>query len=152
MNRLWGEGAKGAVLACILEPGNIQRLKERKPIEINLNEGPWEGGLPPKVTLVIAYSETPIADQKSFEKWMTPDKIEDRRTPVMESKRPHCPECKSTVEQLGCWRSDTSPIWLVFCAMCGCIFGATEPIPGLERKHDRTGAQQGSKQEAKTGS
>lgn len=132
--KLWGQGTKGAVLACILEPGNIYQLTNHKPIEIDLNEGPWKDGLPPKVQIVIAYSETPVGDRKEFTKWVGEEHVEDRRKPVSEKKIPHCPECRSTVEQLGVWRSDQAPLWLAFCAMCGCIFGVSRPIEGLEKK------------------
>lgn len=135
MNKLWGQGTKGAVLACILEPGNIELLtKQRKPIEIDLNAGPWKSGLPPKVQVIIAYSETPVADRKEFTKLLGEEHVIDQRTPVSEKKRPHCPECKSTIEQLGVWRSDESPLWLTFCYVCGCVFGVSRPIEGLEKK------------------
>ena len=133
MNKLYGEGPKGKVLVCILEPGNLQKLKQNQPIEINLNDGPWKNGLPPKIEVVIAYSETPVADMRKFVRDFPAMAVDDRRTVVSESKRPHCPECKSTVEQLGVWRSDESPLWLAFCATCGCIFGVSRPIEGLER-------------------
>ena len=134
MNKLWGQGTKGAVLACILEPGNIHKLQQKHPIEIDLNDGPWRDGLPPKVQVIIAYSETPVADAKEFSKLHPGMQVEDRRTAVIEKKVPHCPECKSTIEQLGVWRSDEAPLWLAFCAMCGCVFGVSRPIEGLERK------------------
>lgn len=131
MNKLYGDGVKGAWLTCILEPGNFERLQHHEPIEFELNDGPWKNGLPPKITIVIAYSETPIRDARELAK-LVPT-VEDRRTPVSESKRPHCQECKSTIEQLGVWRSDQSPMWLVFCPVCGCVFGTTPPIM-LEQK------------------
>lgn len=133
MNKLYGRGPKGSVLACVLEPGNIDRLKKNEPIEIDLNDGPWKQGLPPKIRVIIAYSETPIADAKHFQEHYSiePENVDDRRTPVSETKRPHCPECKSTVEQLGVWRSAEAPLWLAFCYVCGCIFGVSRPIEGL---------------------
>lgn len=134
MNKLFGEGPGGHVLACILEPGNIHKLKNNEPIEIDLNEGPWKRGLPAKVKVVIAYSETPVADAKHFLQDFPGMSIDDRRTPVSESKRPHCPECRSTVEQLGVWRSPEAPLWLAFCATCGCIFGPCKPIEELRKK------------------
>jgi hypothetical protein len=136
MNKLYLSNNEGAVLALILEPGNIHKLTtERKPIEIKLHEGPWKQGIPPKVTLTVFFSETPIADAREIRK-LLPDavKVEDERTPVMQSKKPHCPECRSIIEQLGVWRSEESPIWLTFCAMCGCVLGATEPIDSLRKK------------------
>jgi hypothetical protein len=135
MNKLYLSNNEGAVLALILEPGNIHKLTtERKPIEIKLHEGPWKQGIPPKVTLDIFYSETPIADAREIRK-LLPEavKVQDERTPVMQTKRPHCPDCKSTIEQLGVWRSQQTPIWLVFCAMCGRTLGVIPPVAGLEK-------------------
>lgn len=134
MNKLYGQGPEGAVLALFLEPGNIHQLKEGNPIEIDLTDGPWKTGLPPKIHVVIAYSETPINDAKHFAQLGTDMKIDDRRTAVSKGKRPHCAECKSTIEQLGVWRSDEAPLWLSFCVVCGCVFGVTRPVEGLERK------------------
>jgi hypothetical protein len=137
MNKLYLSTNEGAVLALILEPGNIHKLTtERAPIEIKLHEGPWKNGIPPKVTLNVFYSETPIADAKEIRKLLAKDggevKFEDTRTPVMETKRPHCPNCHSTIEQLGVWRGD-APVWLVFCVMCGSTLGAIPPVAGLEK-------------------
>lgn len=135
MNKLWGHGKKGAILACILEPANIHLLtKERKPILINLNDGPWKDGIPPKVQVILDYSETPIADTSYFAEHHPEMQVDDQRTPVSAKKRPHCPECKSTIEELGVWRSDESPLWLTFCYTCGCVFGVSRPIQGLEKK------------------
>jgi hypothetical protein len=137
MNKLYGEDEHSKFLLCILEPGNIHRLTtERQPIEINLNDkdGPWAKGLPAKVTIHIAYSETPVSDASELRKLMPDLKIKDRRAAVVAAKRPHCPECKSTVEELGVWRSEESPLWIVFCASCGAVFGTTPPVAGLEKK------------------
>lgn len=134
MNKLYGSGTKGSVLACILEPGNIHLLtKERKPIEIDLNDGPWKNGLPPKIQVILAYSETPKQDATYFGTTLNPASVEDRRTPVSEKKRPHCAECKSTIEQLAVWRSEQSPLWLTFCSVCGCVFGVSQPV-NIEEK------------------
>lgn len=135
MNRLWGDGEHGPWMTCILEPGNMYRLTNHQPIEIKLADGAWKDGIPQNATLVIAYSETPIADQKKLEQLVGgPQNVEDRRTAVSEKKRPHCPECKSTIEQLGVWRSAESPLWLTFCYVCGCVFGVSKPIQELGRK------------------
>lgn len=133
MNKLYGHGPNGAVLALFLEPGNLHRLKEGQPIEIDLTDGPWRAGLPPKIHVVIAYSETPTADAKEFAKRRPDMQIDDRREAVIKGKRPHCAECKSTIEQLGVWRSDEAPLWLSFCVVCGCVFGVTPPIDELKR-------------------
>lgn len=135
MNRIFADGAQGKLMLCILEPGNIHKLlEERKPIEINLNEPPYERGLPAKLTLVLAYSETPIADSHKIQEKLAPGaRILDARTPKLETSRPHCPECRSTIEQLGVWRSDKSPVWIAFCVMCGCAFGSMPPIDSLRK-------------------
>lgn len=133
MNKFWGGGVDGNVVVCVLEPGNIHKLTNGEPIDINLNDGPWKRGLPAKVHVVIGYSETPVTDAKTFRRLNPTVPFEDQRTPVSEAKRPHCPECKSSIEQLGVWRSDESPLWLTFCPMCGCVFGVSRPIEGLER-------------------
>lgn len=135
MNKFYGEGKDGKVLVCVLEPGNIHKLtEERKPIEFSLNEGPYKSGLPAKMSIAIMYSETPVHDAEEFKKLLSTDSVfVDSRTPKLKTARPHCPECHSTIEQLGVWRSEESPIWLIFCVMCGCNLGATPPVPGLER-------------------
>jgi hypothetical protein len=135
MNRLYGEGPEGKLLLCVIDAGNVHRLvKENKPLEINLNDGPWEKGLPAKLTVTIAYSETPIADAEAFRKLFSIGKVEDRRSPVAQSKRPHCPQCMSVIEELGVWRSEQAPVWLVFCTNCGCTLGPIPPIAGLQGK------------------
>lgn len=133
MNKLYLSNRDGALLTLVLEPGNIHKLTtERQPIELKLHEGPWKGGIPPKVTLAILYSETPIRDAREIRELLTKEgnevKFEDERTPVMKTKTPHCPNCKSSIEQLGVWRSKESPIWLVFCVMCGNTLGVTPPV------------------------
>jgi hypothetical protein len=123
MNRVYGEGKNGKVVICVLEPGNIHKLvEERKPIEFSLNDGPWKHGLPAKVSIAIAYSETPIADSKQIREMMPDAHFTDTRTPTSKSKLPHCPECRSTIEQLGVFKNE-SAIALVMCAVCGCVFG-----------------------------
>jgi hypothetical protein len=136
MNKLYGSGANGNVLVCILEPGNVHKMiAERQPVEIDLNEGPWKGGLPAKVRVVVAYSESPIRDAKEFRELVgDPALVEDKRSPVMESKYPHCPQCFSKIEQLGIWRSEQAPVWIVFCAHCGRTLGVHEPIESLRKK------------------
>lgn len=137
MNKLWGSGSGGNVLACILEPGNIERLKKHEPIEIDLNDAdsPYKGGLPAKLKIVIAYSETPVADSREFAKLVKdPAMAVDRRTAVSEKKLPHCPECKSTIEQLGVGREKESILWTVFCPQCGCVLAIVPPIEELKRR------------------
>lgn len=131
MNKIFTEDLDGKVLICVLEPGNIHKLvDERLPIRIALNEGPFEKGLPAKLTVLIHYSETPVADARELAQHSK--SFEDQRAPKVKTTRPHCPECKSSVEQLGVWRND-SPVWLAFCVMCGCVFGSMPPVPGMEK-------------------
>jgi hypothetical protein len=134
VNKLWADGKNGKLIICVLEPGNIDLLMKARPIEINLNDGPYARGLPAKLSLVICYSETPIADAREFEKWLAPEGVKiDERTPVIKTKTPHCPECRSSIEQLGVWRSD-APVWLIFCVMCGCVLGSMPRSEALEKK------------------
>jgi hypothetical protein len=135
MNKLYGDGPNGKVMLCILEPGNINRLtKLNQPITIDLNAGPWKHGLPAKLQVVISYSDTPVADARQISKLIGIDNVQDERAPITEKIQPHCYECKSTIEQLGVWRSDTSPLWITFCAVCGCVFGVSKPIEELKKE------------------
>jgi hypothetical protein len=134
MNKLISDGPYGKNLLCILEPSNISRLREGKPITFSLNSPDlFPAGLPAKLSIEIAYSETPIADARDIAKTLKPGAVfTDRRTPKLETSRPHCPECSSTIEQLGVWRSD-SPVWLVFCTQCGCTLGTMPPVASMEK-------------------
>lgn len=125
MNRLYTEDEKGGRLICVLEPGNIHKLVDlHMPIDFSLNEGPYEKALPAKLSLTIAYSETPIGDSREFAKTLAPGGAAvDKRTRVVNEMRPHCPQCRSTIEQLGIARND-GPVWIAFCPMCGCTLGA----------------------------
>jgi len=138
MNRFYGEGKDGKVMLCVLEPGNLKRITEHDPIEIDLNDpdGPWKNGLPAKLKVVMIYSETPIADAEAVMKelQLKPEHVSDRRTPVIKTKRPHCVSCNSVIEQIGVWMSKETPIWLAYCAQCGAIFGPLAPIEGLREK------------------
>jgi hypothetical protein len=40
----------------------------------------------------------------------------------------------SVIEELGVWRSEQAPVWLVFCTNCGCTLGNTPPLAGLQGK------------------
>jgi hypothetical protein len=118
MNELIAKGADGqTVLILVLEPGNINLLREGRPIDKRIHDY-FPDGIPRKLELVIHYSETPLADSKAFAKMskMTFDERSSKKV------RPHCPECKSTIEQLGVWRNE-SRMALTFCSQCGCIFG-----------------------------
>lgn len=120
MNQFVGRSPDGKqYLEFRLEPGNIQKLTQGLPI-VKRIEDMFPDGIPRRLAIVISFSETPIADARELK-----DRAEvvlDERTPVTEQKRPHCPECKSTIEQLGVWRNE-SPMALAFCPVCGCVFG-----------------------------
>jgi Zn ribbon nucleic-acid-binding protein len=135
VNKLVFDTPKGPALLCVLEPGNVHALTHGEPIEFSLNEeGMWPKGLPAKLTIGILYSETPVADAREIQKLLKPtSKMTDLRTPKVEATRPHCPQCRSTIEQMGVMRNE-SPIWLVFCVQCGCTLGAIPPQGGLAKR------------------
>lgn len=131
MNKILLDGAQGKCVLCILEPGNIHRLKLGQPIEFSLNAQPFfPQGLPAKLSIAIGYSDTPLNDASQLAK--AGFTITNQRTPQIEKTVPHCPECKSTVEQLGVQRSD-NPVWLIFCPVCGCTLGAIPPQESLRK-------------------
>ena len=133
MNKLWAENKDGKLMICVLEPGNLDRLMKAKPIQIDLNDGPYKQGLPAKLKVLIVYSETPVGDAQQFEKWLAPEGVKvDQRTPFINTKVPHCPECHTTIEQMGVWRNN-SPVWLTFCVGCGCVLGTMPPAADLEK-------------------
>lgn len=120
MNKIVGSKENGSkFLALVLEPGNVERLKLRQPIVFRI-EDMFPDGTPKRLELAIFYSPTPIADARELAGMA--EVTLDERTPVMEKKRPHCPECKSTLEQLGMMKND-SPFNLIFCPTCGCSLG-----------------------------
>jgi hypothetical protein len=122
MNRYsFADGRGRHFVALVLEPGNLERLKQHLPIEIEIEEM-FPKGVPGGFTLAIAYSETPIADAKYLES-LTPHSFVHARKDRMAEVRPHCPECKSTIEQLGLMRG-TSPVDIFFCPVCGCVLGS----------------------------
>ena len=132
MNKLFADGPDGKKIICILEPGNLKRLvEERKPIEISLNEGPYEKGLPAKLKIMVFYSETPVGDSLQFEKLLAPGSfVDNRRLPVTLTKKPHCAECSSVIEQLMVWKQEGSP-WVVCCGTCGAAFGVMAPMENI---------------------
>lgn len=121
MNQLMLKDKDGIdVLLLVLEPGNIYKLiDENKPIELRVEDN-YPEGIPRKLKLGIFFSPTPVADARKFSQ-MTKITL-DERTPQNEKRRPHCGECRSTIEQLGIWRNE-SPLAITFCPMCGCVFG-----------------------------
>jgi hypothetical protein len=122
MNALVGRSADGKpFLMLVLEPGNLQRLKEGRPIEKHI-EDLFPDGIPRRLDLVISFSETPIADARGLA--ASAEVVLDERTPRSKQVRPHCPECKSTIEQLGGLINPGMPL-VVFCVACGCALGVT---------------------------
>jgi len=76
-------------------------------------------GIPRRLELVIDFDETPLATAKKLSS--EAEVAVDERS-LVAPKQPHCPECRSTIEQLGVWRNE-SPMALTFCSVCGCVFG-----------------------------
>lgn len=127
MNQLVGTKENGTkFLVLVLEPGNIHKLQQKQPISIRI-EDMFPDGIPKRLELGIFYSETPIADARQLSQMA--DVTLDERTPTIKNKRPHCPECKSTIEQLGMMRSPESPVNTIFCPTCGCVFGVVPKLP-----------------------
>ena len=125
MNKLVGINQKThrPFLALVLEPGNLKRLTAGEPIQVNVDEL-FREGIPASLDVEILYSDTPVADAREFAKMAA--ETSDERTPANKTKRPHCQQCHSTIEQMGVMRND-SPIALVFCPACGCVLGT---VPG----------------------
>lgn len=123
MNQLVGEKENGSkFLGLILEPGNLHRLQQGEPITLRV-EDMFPNGVPRRLELAIFYSETPVGDARELTKMA--EVTLDERTPAAKKMVPHCPQCRSTIEQLGVWKSEGVPIWTIFCAQCGCVLGVT---------------------------
>lgn len=121
MNQFVAKDKNGrAVLGLILEPGNIERLGKGDAIRVHADDF-FPDGIPRALDIVIFYSETPIADARKMASMA--DVVLDERTAQAKAKRPHCPECKSTIEQVGCSTGDSAPVVTLFCPACGCSFG-----------------------------
>lgn len=121
MNVLMTRNAKNeAVLILVLEPGNINLLVEKKPLHTRI-EDYFPEGIPRKLELLLYFSPTPHADAKEFAKMASVTL--DERSAANAGRRPHCPECRSTIEQLGVWKNE-SPVVLLFCPQCGCTLGS----------------------------
>jgi hypothetical protein len=120
MNKIVGKTADGgSFLALVLEPGNLVRFKEGRPIKFRVDEL-FPDGIPRRLELFIGFSETPIADARELRKQA--EVTLDERTHVSQANRPHCPECKSTIEQLGALVNQGMPT-VCFCPQCGCTLG-----------------------------
>lgn len=128
MNQLVGKTKDGSpFLALVLEPGNLHRLQRNEPIRVRVQDH-FPDGIPKRLDLLIDYSETPVADAREFAQ--AAEIAFDERTPVTKQKRAHCPECKSTIEQLAALRNEGAPT-VVYCAVCGCVLGIL-PIGAAE--------------------
>ena len=124
MNQIVGKKNDGTpYLALILEPGNLHRLQRREPILLHV-EDLFPDGVPRRLELLISFSETPVADARELAK--ESDVSVDERTPVSKQKRPHCPECRSTIEQLG--MLGETPIGVIYCPACGCVIGTIPKV------------------------
>jgi len=118
MNQLVGKTLDGTpFLLLVLEPGNLHKLKVGEPIKVRI-EDLFPDGIPKRLELGIWYSETPVADARAYAKHA--EVVLDERG--ISQKRPHCPECHSTIEQFAVLKNE-SPIVLAFCPVCGCALG-----------------------------
>ncbi len=103
MNQVVGVKKDGSpFLALALEPGNLKKLREGQPIVIRLGDL-FPRGIPITTELMIAYSDTPVADARTMAK--ESGQVFDERSakPV----RVNCPKCESTVEQVGLTKTET---------------------------------------------
>ena len=126
MNAAAGKKTDGSsFLALILEPGNLHRLKSDQPISVRV-EDYFPDGIPRRLQLIIGHSGTPISDARKLAE--TAEVTLDERTPKTKERRPHCSECKSTIEQMGCWRADGVPWVILYCPVCGCVFGVAPRV------------------------
>ena len=120
MNHLLMKDDKGGnVFVLVMGPGNLNLMREGHPVSKRIEEF-YPDGIPRKLEVLIFYSETPVHDAKEFSKMA--QMSFDERAPANKQRRPHCQECKSTIEQLGIWRNE-SPMAIAFCPECGCVFG-----------------------------
>ena len=123
MNQLVGTKEDGThFLMLVLEPANLHRLQKQDPVLLRIEDW-FPDGIPSKLELVISYSETPVADARGF-KQMAHTSF-DERTARSKEKKPHCPECRSTIEQLGMGKYPAlEGLSIFFCPVCGCTLGA----------------------------
>lgn len=108
------DGGKGLLIE--LEPGNLHRLQQGQPIRLRV-EDMFPDGIPRKFDLLIGFADNPVARAKEMS-----ERAEVYLNERGDPKKPHCPECRSTIEQLGIWKNE-SPVALAFCPTCGCTFG-----------------------------
>jgi hypothetical protein len=119
VNQIVGKKENGSqFVALVLEPGNLHLLQQKRPIKLRI-EDMFPDGIPKRLELAIYYSETPIADAREFASMA--EVALDERSSRQAEKRPHCPECRSTIEQLGMMKYEAGPVDLMFCPTCGCV-------------------------------
>ena len=125
MNQVVGIKKDGSpFLALALEPGNLKKLRDGQPIVIRLGDL-FPRGIPITTELMIAYSDTPVADAREMAKESS--QVFDER--AAKSIRVHCTKCESTVEQVGL--SKTEHFVTTFCAVCGGVFSV---VPAVAEK------------------
>lgn len=107
-------------MMLVLEPANLHRLKNGDPVLVHVEDF-FPDGIPATLELMVAYSETPHADAKEFVK-MSKMTL-DEKTPKLQAQRPHCPQCRSTIEQVGKFGQSGFPMTIFFCPLCGCTMG-----------------------------
>lgn len=121
MNQIVGTDEYGGAFLCLLlEPGNIHKLTQGAPIKVHVGAS-FPDGIPKELDLLISYSETPVQDFNELSK--DTGVAFNERNLGKAKLRPHCPECRSTVEQMGIFTNE-SPVVLVCCSVCGCTLGA----------------------------
>lgn len=134
MNKFVTESDKGEkALVLVLEPGNLEKLKKYDPVVINVEDmfptSVFPDGVPKKLALIIAFSPTPVSDSRALRDIMEQQgngaQFRDEASTIAKAKRPHCPECKSTVEQLGVL--DSNPV-IIFCTGCGAVLGIVNAL------------------------
>jgi hypothetical protein len=119
MNQIVGTKTNGSkFLALILEPGNIHKLQQQQTISLRI-EDLFPEGIPKRLELAILYSETPVVDARELAGMA--EVVMDERTAQIKKTLPHCPECKTTIEQLVIMKHTESPVDTFFCASCGCV-------------------------------
>jgi hypothetical protein len=117
-------------LILTLGPANMHRMKEGDPALLRVHEF-FPEGIPRRLEVLLAFSETPIKQAQQLAEMA--EMVFDERG-IGGPKRPHCPECRSTIEQLGVQRNE-SPVAVVYCSVCGCLFGtvASDAVKALAK-------------------
>jgi hypothetical protein len=121
MNQIVGRDQKGVqFVALVLEPGNVERIRRDEPIRVHL-ESLFPDGIPRRLDILIGYTSTPQADA---EKLRSQAEVTLDERAAFNKTQPHCPQCKSTLEQIALYNNHTHVI--PFCPSCGCALGFYE--------------------------